>query len=65
MSDPSDNPLLKREPRKHTEAELLVWRELSRDPTEFWKIPCDPYPYVSFRAPDGRPGIEIGLRGTF
>ena len=63
MSDPSDNPLLKREPRKHTEAELLVWRELSRDPTEFWKIPCDPYPYVKL-APRGF-GVEVGVKGTF
>ena len=44
------------------EAELLAWRELSRDPTEFWKVPCDPYPYVRFT---GRKGIEVGLKGTF
>ena len=25
----------------------------------------NPCPYVSFRAPDGRPGIEIGFKGTF
>ena len=56
------NPLLKRKPPSPTEAELLVLRELSRDPTEFWKVPCDPYPYVRFT---GRKGIEVGLKGTF
>ena len=56
------NPLLKRKPRKPTEAEVLAWRELSRDPTEFWKMPCDPYPYVRLTE---RRGIEIGMKGTF
>ena len=58
----TDNPLLKRPRRKPMEAELLSWRELSRDPTEFWKVPGDPYPYVRFT---GRKGIEVGLKGTF
>lgn len=25
----------------------------------------DPHPYVSLRCPDGRPGIEVGLKWTF
>ena len=62
MSDPSDNQLLKRNPQSPTEAELLAWRELSRDPTEFWKVTCDPCLYVRFT---GRKGIEVGLKGTF
>lgn len=56
------NPLLKRKPPSPTEAELLAWRELSLDPTEFWKVPCDPCPYVRVT---GRKGIEVGLKGTF
>ena len=62
MGESYHNPILKRNPVSQTEAELLVWRELSRDPTEFWKVPCDPYPYVRFT---GRKGIEVGLKGTF
>ena len=62
MSDPSDNPLPKRKPPSPTEAELLARRELSRDPTEFWKVTCDPRPYVRFT---GRKGIEVGLKWTF
>ena len=62
MEKSYQNPLLKRKPPSPTEAELLAWRELSRDPTEFWKVPCDPCPYVRFT---GRKGIEVGLKGTF
>ena len=25
----------------------------------------DPHPYVKLETPDGRPGIEVGIRGTF
>lgn len=28
-------------------------------------ITIDPHPYVKLEAPDGRPGIEVGIRGTF
>ena len=62
MKESYHNPLLKRKPPSPTEAELLVLRGLSRDPTEFWKVPCDPFPYVRFT---GRKGIEVGLKGTF
>ena len=62
MGESYHNPILKRKPVSQTEAELLVWREISRDPTEFWKVPCDPYPYVRFT---GRKGDEVGLKGTF
>ena len=54
-----DNPLLKRRPRKPTEAEVLAWRELSRD-----RLP-DPRPYARIVNRSGRPGLEIGLKGTF
>lgn len=62
-----DNPLLKRKPRKPTEAELLAWNNLARNPTEFWKIPLDVVPYIKFGSPSGVPGLgmEIGMKGTF
>ena len=25
----------------------------------------DPHPYVKLETPDGRPGIEVGIKGTF
>ena len=62
MGESYHNPILKRKPVSQTEAELLARRELSRGPTEFWKVPCDPSPYVRFT---GRKGIEVGLKGTF
>ena len=62
MEESYHNPILKRKPPSPTEAELLAWRELSRDPTEFWKVPCGPRPYVRFT---DRKGIEVGLKGTF
>ena len=62
MDESYHNPILKRKPPSPTEAELLARRELSRDPTEFWKVQCDPRPYVRFT---GRKGIEVGLEGTF
>lgn len=79
---PSDNQLLKRKPCKPTEAEILAWKELSRDKgsmrgagdkvaAEFLKkkkfemrLP-DLCPYISLECPDGRRGIEVGLKGTF
>lgn len=64
MRDRDRLPFRKRR-RKPTEAELLAWRDLSRDPTEFWKVPFDPCPYVSFNTPSGAPGIEMGIKGTF
>lgn len=48
-----------------TEAELIAWKDLSRDPTDFWKVPFDPCPYVKLAGPGGDPGIEIGISGTF
>ena len=64
MDEPR-NPLLKRRTRKPTEAELLAWKSLSRDPGLPWDRLPDPCPYVKLRTPDGRPGIEIGINGTF
>ena len=78
----SDNPLLKHKPRKPTEAELLAWKELSRDKgstrgvgdkvtvelikKEKFEIRLpDLHPYISLECPDGRRGIEVGLKGTF
>lgn len=63
MCESYHNPLLKRKSAPPTDAELDAWRELSRDPTEFWKIPCNPRPYVRL-TPRGR-GIEVGIKGAF
>ena len=60
------NPLLKRKPKKPTEAELLAWRSLSRDPGLPWDRLPDPGPYVRMINPSGAPGfgIEVGIKGT-
>ena len=65
--DEPHNPLLKRRTRKPTEAELLAWKSLSRDPGLPWDRLPDPRPYVKIGNPSGAPGfgIEIGLKGTF
>lgn len=79
----TDNPLLKHKPRKLTEAELLAWKELSRDKGSMHaeagdkataelikkekfeiRLP-DLHPYISLECPDGRRGIEVGIKGTF
>lgn len=79
----TDNPLLKRKPRKLTETELPAWKELSRDKGSMRaedgdkdlaallkkgkfeiRLP-DLHPYISLECPDGRRGIEVGLKGTF
>lgn len=62
-----DNPLLKRKPRKPTEAEILAWRELSRAPGLPWGRLPDPRPYVKVGSPSGAHGLgmEIGMKGTF
>ena len=82
MSGDEHNPLLKHKPRKPTEAELLAWKELSRDKgstrgvgdkvtvelikKEKFEIRLpDLRPYISLECPDGRHGIEVGLKGTF
>jgi len=82
MSGDEHNPLLKHKPRKPTEAELLAWKELSRDKgstrgvgdkvtvelikKEKFEIRLpDLHPYISLECPDGRRGIEVGLKGTF
>ena len=53
--------------KKPTEAELLAWKNLSRDPGLPWDRLPDPRPYVKIGNPSGAPGfgIEIGLKGTF
>ena len=82
MSGDEHNPLLKHKPRKPTEAELLAWKELSRDKgstrgvgdkvtvelikkEKFEIRRPDLHPYISLECPDGRRGIEVGLKGTF
>lgn len=49
-----------------TGADGLTDEEIAAFGTGGCRVPMpDPCPYMKFEAPDGRPGVEIGVKGTF
>lgn len=59
-----DSPLFRRRRREQTEAERLAERELRKAGSSPFRVP-DPHPYVAVKTVSGKPGIEIGIKGTF